>query len=71
VARFDLKADRKASELRVEAAHLEPGQKAGPVAEAAVTELAALAGWLGLGQLRVGRRGDFASALRGAWKRSQ
>jgi uncharacterized protein YcaQ len=71
VARFDLKADRKASVLRVEAAHLEPGQKAGPVAEAAVTELAALAGWLGLGQLRVGRRGDFASALRSAWKRSQ
>jgi uncharacterized protein YcaQ len=70
-ARFDLKADRKAGVLRVEAAYLEAGQKAGPVAEAAVAELSALAGWLGLEPLRVGRRGDLASALRSAWKHAQ
>jgi uncharacterized protein YcaQ len=70
-ARFDLKADRKAGALRVEAAYLEAGQKAGPVAEAAALELAALGGWLGLERIRVGRRGDFASALRSAVKRSQ
>jgi uncharacterized protein YcaQ len=65
-ARFDLKADRKAGVLRVEAAYLEAGQKAGPVAEAAVAELSALAGWLGLEPLRVGRRGGAFASRRGS-----
>ncbi|MEN8160722.1 MAG: crosslink repair DNA glycosylase YcaQ family protein, partial [Myxococcota bacterium] len=69
VARFDLKADRKAGELRVEGAYLEPGGEAGPVAEAAAVELHALGAWLGLGGLRVGRRGNLATALRAAAKR--
>jgi hypothetical protein len=66
VARLDLKSDRKASALRVEGAYLEPGAKRAAVAAAAAAELAALAGWLGLGGIRVGRRGDLAAALRTA-----
>jgi uncharacterized protein YcaQ len=70
VARFDLKADRKASLLRVEAAYAERAVKPGPVAAAAAVELDRLRGFLGLEGIRVGRRGDLAPALRAAVHRA-
>ncbi len=63
VARVDLKADRAASALVVQAAHREEGagdEVAGPLAE----ELRLMARWLGVGEVRVVPRGDLASALR-------
>ncbi len=69
VARVDLKADRKAGVLRVQAAHLEPGRPAGEVAVALAGQLAELVGWLGLDAVTPPAGGDFteplASALRG------
>jgi uncharacterized protein len=65
VARVDLKADRKAGLLLVQAAHAEPD--APPhTAEALVDELELMAGWLGLGGVSVLDRGDLAPALRRA-----
>jgi uncharacterized protein YcaQ len=66
VGRLDLKADRAGQRLLVRSAHLEPGVKAGPVAEAAAEELSAMASWLGLERVSVGRRGNLARALRAA-----
>jgi uncharacterized protein YcaQ len=66
VARFDLKADRKAAALRVQRAWLEPGADAGAVAEAAATELVALARWRNLDSVDVVQNGDLASFLRKA-----
>ena len=66
VARFDLKADRKASVLRVRGAYLEDGAAVGAVAEAAAAEVAALAAWLGLDAVKVGRKGNLSTALRAA-----
>jgi uncharacterized protein len=66
VARLDLEAERRASALRVAGAYVEPGQKLGEVAQAAAAELDELRAWLGLERIRVGRRGDLASALRAA-----
>ena len=63
VGRLDLKADRAGRRLLVRSAHLEPGVKAGPVAEAAAAELAAMASWLGLERVSVGRRGGLSRAL--------
>lgn len=63
VARVDLKADRAAGALQVQAAHLEPDRRAKPVAAALAGELRALAGWLGLERVAVARRGDLAAAL--------
>jgi len=61
-ARVDLKADRKAGVLLVQASHAEPwASKATPVRLAA--ELKLMAGWLGLESVRVARRGDLAAAL--------
>jgi uncharacterized protein YcaQ len=65
VARVDLKADRKAGLLLVQAAHTEPD--APPhTAEALAAELELMAGWLGLGGVSVVDRGDLAPALRPA-----
>jgi uncharacterized protein YcaQ len=62
VARVDLKSDRKAGALLVQAAHAEPG--APPETGAALRgELDRLAEWLGLGGVVVTRRGDLAGAL--------
>lgn len=69
VARLDLKADRKASLLRVEGAYAEPAVRPGAVAAAAAAELARLRDFLGLAGIRVGRRGDLAPALRAATRR--
>jgi len=66
VARVDLKADRQARRLRVLAAHLERGEEADRVAGSLGAELLAMAGWLGLDTVTVGRRGRFAPALAAA-----
>ena len=61
-ARVDLKADRKAGVLIAQASHAEPwaGDATAPrLAE----ELAKMAGWLGLSEVRIERRGDLAGAL--------
>ncbi|HYV68439.1 MAG TPA: crosslink repair DNA glycosylase YcaQ family protein [Myxococcales bacterium] len=63
VARVDLKSERTAQQLSVVGAWLEPDAHRAAVAPALAAELRAWAGWLGLGQVAVGRRGDFARAL--------
>lgn len=65
-ARVDLKADRKAGALLVQAAHAEPGAPPGAVAEALAAELRRLAGWLGLERVTVIGAGDLAPTLAGA-----
>src|SRR4051794_13004157 len=62
VARVDLKADRQAGALLVQAAHAEPGATP-ETAEALRGELDRLAEWLGLGDVVVVPRGDLAAAL--------
>lgn len=61
-ARVDLKADRKARKLRVEAAHAEPAAPA-DTAERLADELRLMADWLGLEQVSVPGRGDLAATL--------
>ncbi len=62
-ARVDLKADRSRRRLLVRAAHLEPGADPAATAERLTEELATLTVWLGLDDISVGRRGNFATAL--------
>jgi uncharacterized protein YcaQ len=63
-ARIDLKADRRARRLRVQAAHAEPS--AGPqTPEALARALSRMAGWLGLEAVEVEPRGDLAGRLAG------
>ena len=62
VGRVDLKADRKAGVLRVQAAYAEPNAPADTVPELA-EELRDLARWLGLDEIQVTRKGDLSSAL--------
>ena len=62
-ARTDLKADRKAGVLLVQAAHLEPGARAEDVAPALAAELGAMSAWLGLGGVVVSKKGDLSAAL--------
>jgi uncharacterized protein YcaQ len=62
VARVDLKADRAAGVLRVQAAHAEPDAPP-ETAEALAGELASMAGWLELGGVEVVARGDLAAPL--------
>jgi len=64
-ARVDLKADRKAGVLIVQASHAEPwASDTTPVRLA--QELRLMAGWLGLESVRVEKRGDLAGALAAA-----
>jgi uncharacterized protein YcaQ len=65
-ARVDLKADRQAGVLRVPGAFGEDGIDRSRVAAELATELETMAGWLGLGRIEVGRRGDLAGPLRAA-----
>lgn len=64
VGRVDLKADRAAGVLRVQASHAEPGIEAERVAPALLDALADLAAWLGLTRIEVVPRGDLAETLR-------
>jgi uncharacterized protein YcaQ len=61
--RVDLKADRKASLLRVAAAHHEDHADAGRTARELAEELRLMAGWLGLSGITVEPRGGLAAAL--------
>ncbi|HWH28665.1 MAG TPA: crosslink repair DNA glycosylase YcaQ family protein [Mycobacteriales bacterium] len=62
-ARVDLKADRPAGALLVQAAHLEPGQDAADTAAALAAQLRQAAAWQGLADVVVRPRGDLAPAL--------
>ncbi len=63
VGRVDLKADRAADALNVVGAFTEDGRDSARVAAALAGELTTMAGWLGLGGVRVGDRGDLAGPL--------
>ena len=64
-AKVDLKSDRKAGTLIVQASHAEPwASPATPVRLA--QELKLMAGWLGLDDVRVEPKGDLAGALAAA-----
>jgi hypothetical protein len=64
VGRVDLKSDRQAGVLRVQAAYLEDaGHDAHYVARELAEELAITARWLGLGDVEVMPRGDLAPDL--------
>ncbi|RBY98072.1 winged helix-turn-helix domain-containing protein [Blastococcus sp. TF02-8] len=58
VARVDLKADRKAGVLRVQAAHLEEGADRAEVVVELAEELRLMAGWMELSDVAVAERGD-------------
>jgi uncharacterized protein YcaQ len=64
-ARVDLKAERKAGVLMVQAAHSEPGADAATPA-ALAEELRLMAGWLGLERVEIKPKGDLAQALAAA-----
>ena len=61
-ARVDLKADRKAGVLLVQAAHTE-ARATGETPARLAAELRLMAGWLGLGAVSVQPRGNLAEAL--------
>jgi uncharacterized protein YcaQ len=71
VARVDLKSDRAAGVLRVQAAHVEGHARAGAVARPLARELVAMAAWLGLSDVAVVRRGELAGALASAVARER
>ncbi|MBI5337216.1 MAG: YcaQ family DNA glycosylase [Mycolicibacterium rufum] len=66
VGRVDLKADRTAGALQVVGAFSEPDEDPRRIAEPLAAELTSMAGWLGLGDVVVGERGDLASSVRAA-----
>jgi uncharacterized protein len=61
--RVDLKADRRAGVLRVQACHREPGHDEDEVAVGLTRVLQELAGFLGLAEVAVTGRGELAPAL--------
>ena len=63
VARVDLKADRQAGVLRVQAAHGEDGIDRPLVAAALADELRLMADWMELDDVGVADRGDLATDL--------
>lgn len=63
VGRLDMKADRAAGTLRVEAAYVEPGVAANKVVGRIGDEVRSMAMWLSLERVAVGRRGNLATAL--------
>jgi uncharacterized protein YcaQ len=62
-ARVDLKSDRQAGILRVQAAHLEAGAAAAETASALASELCLMAGWLKLAGVSVAAKGNLAERL--------
>lgn len=66
VGRFDLKADRAARVLRVQAAWLESGADASETASVAIAELERMASWLGLDGVVVAGHGSLAAELAAA-----
>lgn len=66
VGRVDLKADRTAGALQVVGAFSEPDEDPRRIAEPLAAELTSMAGWLGLGAVMVGERGDLAPSVRAA-----
>ena len=66
VGRVDLKADRAAGALKVVGAFAEDGRDPVRTARALAVELPKMAGWLGLDDISVGRRGDLATPLAAA-----
>ncbi len=66
VGRVDLKADRQAGSLLVQAAHAEAGIDPGEVVADLAAELDTMAGWLGLSRVAITGRGDLAPALAAA-----
>ena len=62
-ARVDLKADRKASILRVQNAHLEKGSDRDATASALAAELWSLAEWLGLESVKTKKANAFEKTL--------
>lgn len=62
-ARVDLKADRKAGRLLVQAAHLEPGAAEDEVLGPLARELRTAAGWQGLNEVAVMKKGGLSAAL--------
>jgi uncharacterized protein YcaQ len=67
VARVDLKADRKAKELLVQASYAEFGVDLDEVLPALVYELREVARWQGLGDVVVKKKGDLAKRLAAAF----
>lgn len=63
VARVDLKADRAAKVLRVQAAHAEPGTPKPQIAKALAECLSRMASWLALERFEVMPNGDLAAPL--------
>jgi uncharacterized protein len=66
VARVDLKSDRQAGVLRVAGAFAEERVDESRVVAELADELRLVSGWLGLGGVEIGRKGDLAGALRRA-----
>ncbi|HEU4381967.1 MAG TPA: crosslink repair DNA glycosylase YcaQ family protein [Anaeromyxobacteraceae bacterium] len=66
VARVDVEADRPRARLSVGGAWAEPGASPERVAAPLAVELSALARWLGLGEVAVGRRGPLSRPLASA-----
>ncbi len=66
VGRVDLKADRKTGRLLAQGVFAEEGADHATVAGRLADELRLMAGWLELGRVVVGRRGNLAQALRSA-----
>jgi uncharacterized protein YcaQ len=66
VGRVDLKSDRQSGSLLVQGAFAEPGVDTAHVAAELAAELRLTAGWLGLDDVVVRRRGDLAPALQRA-----
>ncbi len=62
-ARVDLKSDRKAGVLRVQATWLEPGSDSAAVGQALLTQLRRAADWQGLAEIEVAPHGNLASTL--------
>lgn len=62
-AQVDLKSDRKAGALLVQAAHLAPGAREDEVLEPLAAELRSAAAWQGLADVRIAKKGGLAAAL--------